>query len=169
MSFAHALTIGLAPGDAPAAALLRPADEVPVLELLGARLRFLVSGDDTDGAWSLTEYTAPAGFTGPAPHYHVRAAEAFVVLEGTLLVEADGQVRAVEAGGVAVVPPGTVHRFSNPGADPCRFLVHLTPAGVEAYFHELGKLARANAAWPLPDMRPVLALAQRFDIYSPSA
>lgn len=167
MSFAHALQIGVPSPDAPAAALLRPADEAPVLELLGARLRFLVSAADTGGAWSLTEYTAPPTFDGPAPHYHVRAAETFVVLDGTLTVEADGAARALGPGGVAVVPPGTVHRFANPGAEPCRFLVHLTPAGVEAYFHELAKLARAGEGWPLPDMRPVMALAQRFDIFSP--
>jgi quercetin dioxygenase-like cupin family protein len=168
MSFAHALQIGVPSAPAAPAPLVRAAEDAPALELLGARLRFLVSAAETGGAWSLTEHALPAGFAGPAAHYHVRATETFVVLEGTLALELDGTVRALGAGGVAVVPAGSVHRFGNPGPRPCRFLVQATPPGVEEYLHELAKLVRASPRWPLPDMRPVLAMAQRFDVFSPA-
>lgn len=45
--------------------MIRTPDDAPSLEVVGVRVRFLVSGADTDGAWSLIEYTAPANFAGP--------------------------------------------------------------------------------------------------------
>ena len=149
--------------------LLRDADDVPVLEMMGVRIRFLVSAAETGGAWSLLEYTAPPRFAGPAPHVHARTTELFHVVAGTLTLEVDGATHELSAGGVALVPPGVVHRFSNPAAEPCRVLVQLTPGGMERYFSELAELVRTAPAWPLPDMAPVAALGERFDSFAPPA
>jgi mannose-6-phosphate isomerase-like protein (cupin superfamily) len=147
--------------------LLRSPDEAETMELLGVRIRFLVTADETRGAWSLLEYTAPPRFAGPAPHYHGRTAELFYVLEGELALECGDEAEVLGPGGMALVAPRTVHRFSNPADAPCRFLVHLSPAGVEEYFVALGEIVRDAPEWPLPDMRPVATLAERFDTFSP--
>lgn len=149
--------------------LLRAADDVPVLEMMGVRIRFLVPAAETGGAWSLLEYLAPPGFAGPAPHVHARTTELFHVLDGTLTLEVDGATHDLAAGGVAMVPPGVVHRFSNRAAEPCRILVHLTPGGMERYFTELAELVRTAPSWPLADMTPVAALGERFDSFAPPA
>lgn len=149
--------------------LLRHSAAAPSLELLGVRIRFLVEAEYTGGAWSLLEYTAPPRFPGPAPHFHGRTGELFYVLEGELALECGGVTEVLREGGMALVPPRTVHRFSNPADAPCRFLVHLTPAGVEEYFPELAGLVEEAPDWPLPDMRPVASLAERFDTFSPAS
>jgi mannose-6-phosphate isomerase-like protein (cupin superfamily) len=75
------------------------------------------AGETKDG-WSLFEYTAPPRFAGPPPHWHREVEEGFFVLEGTLRFMVDGETVDVESGGYARVPPGVVHRFSNPGDVP---------------------------------------------------
>lgn len=159
---------GALPQSVSSAPLLRDAGSAPTLEVMGTRIRFLVSKEETAGAWSLLEYTAPAGFPGPAPHYHARTTELFYVLEGRLTLEHGGAARVLDPGSLALVPPGVPHRFSNPGAEPCRFLIQLSPGGMEGYFTELAGLVRSAPAWPLPDMRPVAELAARFDTFSPA-
>jgi mannose-6-phosphate isomerase-like protein (cupin superfamily) len=71
------------------------------------------AAEDTDGGWTIFEYTAPPGFPGPPPHWHKRIEEAFFVLECTVRFTVDGETADVEAGGYAPVPAGVVHRFSN--------------------------------------------------------
>jgi mannose-6-phosphate isomerase-like protein (cupin superfamily) len=146
---------------------IRTPDTVRTLELLGVRIRFLVSSEDTAGAWSLMEYTAPARFAGPAPHVHARTLELFYVLDGELSLESAGQLQVLSAGSLAMVPVGTPHRFANPGEHPCRFLVHASPAGLERYFPALAGIVRESPSWPPADMRPVLELGQQFDTFSP--
>jgi mannose-6-phosphate isomerase-like protein (cupin superfamily) len=147
--------------------LRRSPEEAETMELLGVRIRFLVTAADTRGAWNLLEYTAPPRFAGPAPHFHGRTGELFYVLEGELALECGDEAEVLGPGGMALVAPRTVHRFSNPADAPCRFLVHLSPAGVEEYFHALGEIVRDAPEWPRPDMRPVATLAERFDTFSP--
>ncbi len=146
--------------------LLHAPGDAPSLHLLGVTIRTLVPGAATGGAWSLLEYTAPPRFTGPAPHRHGLTGELFYVLEGELALEAGGAAHRLAAGGMGMVAPGTVHRFANPADAPCRFLILVSPAGMEEYFGALAELVRAAPAWPLPDMRPVAELAERFDTFA---
>ena len=161
--------IGTPSQTVPPTPLLRTREDAPALEMLGVRIRFLVSADETAGAWSLLEYTAPASFAGPAPHYHGSTTELFYVLEGNLTLEANGTSQVLTPGGLALVPPAVTHRFSNPAPEPCRFLIQLSPAGVEGYFAEMAKLIRNAPAWPLPDMRSVVALAEQYDTFAPTS
>jgi hypothetical protein len=77
---------------------------------------------------------------------------------------------ALGPGAVAVVPPRAVHRFSNPGDAPARFLVLATPgAGLDRYFAELAELIAASPVWPPADPGAVAAIAERYDTFSPPA
>ena len=134
---------------------------------MGVRIRFLVSAEEIEGTWSLIEYTAPPHFAGPAPHYHANTTELFYVLEGQLTVDAAGEVRVLGPGDLALVQPGTSHRFSNASDEPCRFLVQASPAGLENYFPAVAQLIKDAPSWPPADMRPVVELAQRFDTFMP--
>ena len=53
-----------------------------------------------------------------------------------------------------------VHRFSNPGDEPVRFLNLNTPAGWEGYMRELGA-AFADGGAPTPD--EIGRIASRYD------
>ena len=79
----------------------------------GVTILLKSAADDTDGRWTLYEYTAPPRFAGPPPHWHEQTEEAFFVLEGTVRFELDGETVDAPAGGYARVPPGVVHGFSN--------------------------------------------------------
>jgi mannose-6-phosphate isomerase-like protein (cupin superfamily) len=103
---------------------------------------------ETEGGWTFFEYTVPPGFTGPTPHWHKTTDEAFFVLEGTLRFEVEGKTLDVETGGYARVPPGVVHRFSNPTDETTRFLGLAVPGGIETYFEELAALMASEPSWP---------------------
>jgi mannose-6-phosphate isomerase-like protein (cupin superfamily) len=122
---------------------------------------------DTDGAWTLFEYSAPPGFPGPPAHWHKATEEAFFVLEGTVRFEIDDDTIDVPAGGYARIPPGTVHRFFNPTDARCTFLGLCVPGGLERYFDELTDLMAGEPSWPPADMSPVLALMAKHDTFPP--
>ena len=94
--------------------MLAPAPEVAFTLKTGT--------DETNGGWTLFEYTVPPRFAGPPPHWHKTTDEGFFILEGSVRFEVDGETTDVEAGGYARVPPGVVHRFSNPTDQAARFL-----------------------------------------------
>jgi mannose-6-phosphate isomerase-like protein (cupin superfamily) len=135
----------------------------------GVTVALKSASDDTEGGWVLLEYTAPPGFQGPPPHWHKQTDEAFFVLDGTLRFEVDGETADVRAGGYARVPPGVVHRFSNPTEGPCRFLGLAIPGGIENYFEELGEMMAKETSWPPADMGPALALMAKYDTFPPPA
>jgi mannose-6-phosphate isomerase-like protein (cupin superfamily) len=139
------------------------------LSMMGVNISFLASGKHTDGAWSLMDYTAPPEFPGPAPHYHKVTMEAFYILEGQLSLKIDGVLTEAKPGQLVIAPPGTVHVWRNPHADPCRFLILFSPSGMEGYFEELATLMREETTWPPQDMTRVTALAEKYDTFSPSA
>jgi mannose-6-phosphate isomerase-like protein (cupin superfamily) len=86
-------------------------------------------GDRCDG-WrlhdgpdaSVIEERVPPG-AGETPHSHTNATQVFYLLEGSAVMELPDQHIALHVGDALTVPPGTIHRFANPGAAPVRFLV----------------------------------------------
>jgi mannose-6-phosphate isomerase-like protein (cupin superfamily) len=135
----------------------------------GVTVALKSAGEDTGGRWTLLEYTAPPHFAGPPPHWHRTLEEAFFVLEGTVRFEVDGETVDLEAGGYAHVPPGVVHRFSNPGDSPARFVGLAVPGGLEDYFEELAAMMAAEPSWPPADVGPLMALMARYDTFPPPA
>jgi mannose-6-phosphate isomerase-like protein (cupin superfamily) len=113
------------------AQILEPGEGQAMTLAAGVTISLKSTSADTDGGWTLLEYTAPPNFAGPAPHWHKETDEAFFVLEGTIRFEVDGENVDLQAGGYARVPPGVVHRFSNPTDKPSRFLGVAIPGGLE--------------------------------------
>ncbi len=106
------------------------------------------TGEDTDGAFFLSESTIAPGFPGPPPHRHERLVDMFYVLEGVLTVRLGEGTHQLEAGTFVCVPAGVVHTFSNPSESPVRFLNFNTPAGWENYMRDLAQAARAGPLTP---------------------
>ena len=134
----------------------------------GINLRFLTRGIDTDGKWILIDCKAPPKYSGPPPHVHKKAEEGFYVTSGTLSVMSNGTQRNVSEGEYLLIPPGVVHKFSNPYEEPASFLLFSSPAGLDDYFMELEQLIEEEPSWPPSDMRKVLALMAKYDTYPPS-
>jgi mannose-6-phosphate isomerase-like protein (cupin superfamily) len=139
------------------------------LHFLGATVEVLVAAEETDGAWSLISYAVPGGFRGPAPHWHARTVEVLYPVSGRLLLRSAGGQRVLGPGEVAMVPPGEVHAYANPGTEPALVRVLFTPGGFEGFFREVARVVAQAPTWPPVDLSRLMALAERYDTFAPGA
>ena len=143
--------------------------EGKTISLLGVTIRYMTTRADTQGAWSLLEYTAPPHFAGSPLHWHRRTAEAFYVLEGAVTIQVGERTIKAAAGAFVLVPTSVVHTFSNPEDELARFLTLVSPGGFERYFEELAALVKSEPQWPPADPRKLAVLGAKYDIHTPPA
>jgi mannose-6-phosphate isomerase-like protein (cupin superfamily) len=92
--------------------------------ITGEVLIFRQTSAESNGASVVFETVVqPAGFVAAAP-VHPAQTERFEILEGTLGMRVGSEERLA----VAVVEPGTPHRFWNAGSGEARFLCEVRPA-----------------------------------------
>ena len=132
-------------------------------------MTFIASGEDTGGAYSLTDSTVPPQ-GGPPPHIHHREDEAFWVLEGELEVFVGRSRFKAGAGSFVHLPKGVLHSYENVGSGPVRFLTLIVPAGLEKFFEKVGKPG-TDPSSPPPfeeaDIDKLLALAPKYGVEIP--
>jgi quercetin dioxygenase-like cupin family protein len=144
-------------------------DEQQAVWFLGALIRVRAGGDVTAGQLAILEHGGERGYSSPV-HRHDVDEETFLVLDGELRVEVDGQARAVGAGAVAFLPRGLPHAFvvTSPQA---RFLTLHTPAGFDRFALEAGTPWHPDAGRPDlppdPDGLAVMASAYGIEIIGP--
>src|SRR6476620_8057079 len=94
----------------------------------GERITFRATSADTNGEAVVIECAVkPDGFVA-ATHVHPSQSERFAVIEGTLGIKAGKEKQTLGRGEVAIVEPGTPHRFWNAGDDEVRFVCEVRPA-----------------------------------------
>src|SRR5436305_15280695 len=94
----------------------------------GERLTFHATSADTNGEAVVVECSVrPGGFVAAA-HVHPTPSERFNVIEGTLGLKVGREKRTLGRGEVAVVEPGTPHKFWNASEDELRFVCEVRPA-----------------------------------------
>jgi quercetin dioxygenase-like cupin family protein len=101
----------------------------------GDSYRFLVTGEETGGAYFAMEAHVPPG-GGPPPHIHRHEDETFYVIEGEVTIRLGDATVTADVGDFVNVPRGTVHGFRNEGPDTARMILTFTPAGMERFFEE---------------------------------
>jgi quercetin dioxygenase-like cupin family protein len=101
----------------------------------GDLYRFLVTGDETGGAYFAMEALVPPG-GGPPPHIHRHEDETFYVVEGQCSIRLGDDWVTAGVGDFVNVPRGAVHCFHNDGTEPMRMILTFTPAGIERFFEE---------------------------------
>jgi quercetin dioxygenase-like cupin family protein len=108
----------------------------------GEMLVFHRTSAQTGGESVLVEtIVRPQGFVAAA-HVHPHQTERFEILEGLLGLRLGEQELVAGPGDVAVVPPGTPHRFWNAGEHEARFLCEVRPAlGFESLIETMFTLA----------------------------
>ena len=74
-------------------------------------MRFLTSGEDTNGAFATMELTEREYATDL--HRHNFTDEAYYVLEGTLTLFIEGKSHKLGAGSYVFIPKGTPHAQGN--------------------------------------------------------
>ena len=129
-----------------------------------------VTGEQTDGAFSLVEQHLPAGHVTPL-HVQPHEDETFHVVDGRLTVHLDGRELTAGAGETVLVRRGTPHALR--AESPTRCLVLDVPAGHERFFLAVGRPASQHRlpgppAGP-PDLEAMAAAAgdAGFEILGP--
>ena len=120
---------------------------------------------ETGGAFTLLEWSAPAGFSPPV-HLHRVEDEAFYILEGSMSVRCGERSWDAGPGSFVYLPHGIEHVFTVTGDAPLRGLQLTLPAGFEEFIEEAGMLAgELTLPQPsAPDVPRLLAAAERHNV-----
>jgi quercetin dioxygenase-like cupin family protein len=101
----------------------------------------LLGHNQMSDALSLVELIGAPG-SGPGPHLDPWR-ESFYILDGelTFRLEEDGVVKTLVArrGDALSIPRGVGHAFSVTSAEPARYLIASTPAGIGEFFADAGE------------------------------
>jgi mannose-6-phosphate isomerase-like protein (cupin superfamily) len=127
----------------------RPVATGPAFWGPGDHYTFLVTGEESGGAYFAMEALVPPG-GGPPPHIHRHEDETFYLVEGEIEFLLGDAIVMAGPGDFVNVPRRTVHRFRNVGAETARMVLTFTPAGMERFFEETLEPA-PNGAVDAPD------------------
>jgi len=116
--------------------VMRVAD-APVKLMRWNRGKTLRLVDEADGARNVDVHINLINVaSGPGPtHYHARAENIYIVLEGAVEAVVEGKSYRLAPGDVAFIPPGVRHSASNCGGTVARVIEIYAPPGED--FHIL--------------------------------
>jgi quercetin dioxygenase-like cupin family protein len=117
------------------------------------------TSEETDGAFSLWEDQMARGKTTPL-HTHPNVDETIIVLEGEILIYADGSEHRVGSRGVAVALRGAPHAFMVT-SESALILTLQTPGSGEAFYRDASEPATAETDPARTDFDRVRAAAER--------
>jgi quercetin dioxygenase-like cupin family protein len=141
-------------------AAVNPSEEDIRIGPLG--IRFLLSGEDTNGSVSVFEVTVPARQKLAAPaHKNDAYEETLYGITGVLTWTIDGKAIELGPGQALCIPRGAVHRFDNLGTEDAKQLSIVTPAIMgPAYFREASQVVNAAGGGP-PDTAKMVEVFRR--------
>ena len=139
---------------------VNPANEI--IGTKGLSVRFLVSGENSNGSVAAFELMVPGAQRLPAPaHSHDHYEETIYGIDGVLTWTVDGKPIEVGPGEALCIPRGAVHRFDNNGTRDAKALCVITPAAIGPdYFREAFGLLNAAAGGP-PDKAGMMEIMRR--------
>ena len=94
----------------------------------GESITFHQTSADTNGEAVVVETVVQPDGAVCAAHVHPSQTERFAVVDGKLGMKVGRKKIVLERGDVAVVEPGTAHKFWNAGDDEVRFVCEVRPA-----------------------------------------
>ena len=139
---------------------VNPSEETITIGPLG--IRFLLTGEDSNGSASVFEVLVPVGQKLAAPAHRNDAYEEILYgIQGVLTWTVDGTPVEVGPGQALCIPRGAVHRFDNLGSEDVKQLAVITPAIMgPAYFREAAEVIDAAASGP-PDRAKMTEVFRR--------
>jgi quercetin dioxygenase-like cupin family protein len=111
---------------------------VPHIALAGGTYSILISGDQTEGAYTLIDMIIPPG-GGPGPHRH-DFEELFIVMEGTIDYTLRGHTTTAVSVQAVNIPANAPHFFKNSSETTAHLLCVCTPAAQDKFFLEVGDM-----------------------------
>jgi len=111
----------------------------PFTKVLGTSQAVILSGEQTNGCFTLIEQVESRGSRIPM-HVHEHEDETFFITEGTVELVVGPMKLALRKGDTAFCPKGVPHAWEVTNDAGACFLVLITPAGLERMFNELAGL-----------------------------
>ncbi|HTS24331.1 MAG TPA: quercetin 2,3-dioxygenase [Bryobacteraceae bacterium] len=133
-----------------------PAGTGPAYQSPVDKVTFLITGEQTGGAFFMAEVVVPPG-GGTPPHIHHREEETFYLQQGMLTIHVGGKTMTASPGDSVCLPRGVAHSFQNTGNVDTKLLLVVTPAGLEKFFEEAFYPAGDPSAAPPPMNEEFLA------------
>jgi quercetin dioxygenase-like cupin family protein len=139
---------------------VNPSDET--IRLGPLAVRFLITGENSNGSVAAFEVSVPAAQRLAAPaHSHDHYEETIYGIDGVLTWTVDGKQIDVGPGQALCIPRGAVHRFDNHRNQDARALCVTTPAAIgPQYFRESAEVINAAAGGP-PDRTKMAEIMRR--------
>lgn len=136
---------------------LDPSDET--IQAGQITIRFLVTGEDSNGSIAVFEFMVPAGQRLLAPaHSHDHYEETIYGLDGVITFTVDGVPIDVGPGQALCIPRGAVHRYDNNGSTDVKGLCAVTPAHLGPDFFREAAAIYAEATAGPPDRAKLMEL-----------
>lgn len=138
-------------------------------------ISWLAKGGDTGGALTLMELSGRSGLE-PPPHVHTREDELYFLLDGALSFVVGEEVHHLREGDGILLPRGIRHHYQS-RTQQWRALVAMTPSGLESYYMEFARPAKALEL-PRPEEDPLdfgaivprlVELGERYGVWYPPA
>lgn len=132
--------------------------EGKVVNVIGDKQTFKLTGNDTNGLFTLIEEENEPG-TGIPPHVHENEDEVFKVIEGEMELTVGGNTTILKAGDLAFGPRGVPHSWKIIGDSKAKVILSVFPSGIEDMFEELGALPPGP-----PDFPKVAEICGRYGV-----
>lgn len=121
------------------------AGQGPCIRYGGQEMNVKLSAAESNGELTIIEDLIPPD-SGPPLHVHEKEDESYYVLDGEFEFVCGGNRVSGGRGTFVFAPRGLPHRYKNIGTTPGRMLFTFMPAGIEAFFTELGEQKELNPA-----------------------
>lgn len=140
--------------------LVLPPEQGRLVWMAGLGARFMISGDQTEGRFSLVEHPLKPGALAAPLHTHSREDEFSFILEGDVGIQIGERAFVATPGTLVFKPRGTPHTFWNKGPQPARLLELISPAGFEGYFAEIAEVMAKQR----PDLAALAPIADQYGL-----
>lgn len=137
------------------------------LSIAGNAYRVILSGEQTGGNYAVIDMLIPPG-GGPGPHAHKDIQELFYVVDGEVEFKSEDGTQTARKGTLVNIPlGGKVHCFKNKSDRMAHLLCTVIPAGLDAFFQEIGKPVEAGTFLPPPvlsaeELTALKAIGERY-------
>jgi quercetin dioxygenase-like cupin family protein len=122
--------------------MAKPGDVIET-PLIGDRIVFHRTRDETAGELLEFDLYAQPGAAGPPRHVHPHSEERFVILKGNLRAEVEGRAMSLSEGDTFTVAAGVPHTWWNEGELEAHVRVILHPeGGMESFLETIYGLAK---------------------------
>lgn len=107
----------------------------------GLGIRFMISGEESNGSFTLIEHRLKPHALAAPMHRHAQEDEYSYILEGRVGAKLGEEIVYAETGDLVAKPRGQWHTFWNTGDEEARLLEIISPAGFEHYFEEMVRIS----------------------------